>query len=147
MTADTKVAITEEITTITASETNEIALTLSDDVTTVTVNNLALPSSVPTSATVVSFTPYNTITADTVEVALQQLADQNFRSASAPSGANVGEGDIWYDTDDDQLKVYRETSSGTFAFVPIMVGNISSDSDTVDAGSYQEIYKCHKQLR
>ena len=136
MTADTKVAITEEITTITASETNEIALTLSDDVTTVTVNNLALPSSVPTSATVVSFTPYNTITADTVEVALQQLADQNFRSASAPSGANVGEGDIWYDTDDDQLKVYRETSSGTFAFVPIMVGNISSDSDTVDAGSY-----------
>ena len=136
MTADTKVAITEEITQITPSATNEIALTLSDDVTTVTVNNLALPSSVPTSATVVSFTPYNTITATTVEVALQQLADQNFRSASAPSGANVGEGDIWYDTDDDQLKVYRETSSGTFAFVPIMVGNISSDSDTVDAGSY-----------
>ena len=136
MTADTKVAITEEITQITPSATNEIALTLSDDVTTVTVNNLALPSSVPTSATVVSFTPYNTITATTVEVALQQLADQNFRSASAPSGANVGEGDIWYDTDDDQLKVYRETSSGNFAFVPIMVGNISSDSDTVDAGSY-----------
>lgn len=136
MTADTKVAITEEITQITPSATNEIALTLSDDVTTVTVNNLALPSSVPTSATVVSFTPYNTITANTVEVALQQLADQNFRSASAPSGANVGEGDIWYDTDDDQLKVYRETSSGNFAFVPIMVGNISSDSDTVDAGSY-----------
>ena len=136
MTADTKVAITEEITTITASETNEIALTLSDDVTTVTVNNLALPSSVPTSATVVSFTPYNTITADTVEVALQQLADQNFRGDSTPSGATVGEGDIWYDTDDDQLKVYRETSSGNFAFVPIMVGNISADSDTIDAGSY-----------
>lgn len=136
MTADTKVAITEEITTITPSATNEIALTLSDDVTTVTVNNLALPSSVPTSATVVSFTPYNTITANTVEVALQQLADQNFRGASTPSGATVGEGDIWYDTDDDQLKVYRETSSGNFAFVPIMVGNISADSDTIDAGSY-----------
>ena len=136
MTADTKVAITEEITTITPSATNEIALTLSDDVTTVTVNNLALPSSVPTSATVVSFTPYNTITANTVEVALQQLADQNFRGASTPSGATVGEGDIWYDTDDDQLKVYRETSSGNFAFVPIMVGNISPDSDTIDAGSY-----------
>ena len=136
MTADTKDANTEEITTITPSATNEIALTLSDDVTTVTVNNLALPSSVPTSATVVSFTPYNTITANTVEVALQQLADQNFRGASTPSGATVGEGDIWYDTDDDQLKVYRETSSGNFAFVPIMVGNISADSDTIDAGSY-----------
>ena len=136
MTADTKVAITEEITTITPSATNEIALTLSDDVTTVTVNNLALPSSVPTSATVVSFTPYNTITATNVQAALEQLADQNFRGASTPSGATVGEGDIWYDTDDDQLKVYRETSSGNFAFVPIMVGNISADSDTIDAGSY-----------
>jgi len=67
---------------------------------------------------------------------LKELADQNFRSASAPSGDRVEEGDTWYDTDDDQLKVYRETSSGVFAWVPIMVGNISADSDTVDAGSY-----------
>ena len=84
----------------------------------------------------ISITPYNTITSSNLQTALQQLADQNFRGASAPTGSTLDEGDIWYDTDDDQLKVYRETSTGNFAFVPIMVGNISPDSDTIDAGSY-----------
>ena len=146
MTTPTQIAVTEEITKVSATN-NTVSIALSDNNTTVSVNNFALPFLPVTSAENVSFSAYNTITANNVRDALQQLADQNFRSASAPSGANVGEGDIWYDTDDDQLKVYRETSSGNFAFVPIMVGNISPDSDTVDAGSYYEIYKCHKQLR
>ena len=79
---------------------------------------------------------HNTITANNVQTALEQLADQDFRGTSTPSGSNIQEGDTWYDTDDDQLKVYRETSTGVFAWVPIMIGNISADSDTVDAGSY-----------
>tara|TARA_E500000081_G_scaffold76113_1_gene77749 strand:+ start:7493 stop:7900 length:408 start_codon:yes stop_codon:yes gene_type:complete len=135
MTTPTQIAVTEEITKVSATN-NTVSIALSDNNTTVSVNNFALPFLPVTSAENVSFSAYNTITANNVRDALQQLADQNFRSASAPSGANVGEGDIWYDTDDDQLKVYRETSSGNFAFVPIMVGNISPDSDTVDAGSY-----------
>ena len=44
--------------------------------------------------------------------------------------------DTWYDIDDNQLKVYRETSSGVFEWVPIMIGNISDDSDTLDAGAF-----------
>ncbi len=36
----------------------------------------------------------------------------------------------------NQLKIYREVSSGTFQFVPIMIGNDSADSDTVDAGAF-----------
>jgi hypothetical protein len=48
----------------------------------------------------------------------------------------VDEGDIWYDTDDNELKVYRETSTGVFQWVPIMVGAAGSDSDTVDAGAF-----------
>ena len=135
MTTPTQIAVTEEITKVSATN-NTVSIALSDNNTTVSVNNFALPFLPVTSAENVSFSASNTITANNVRDALQQLADQNFRSASAPSGANVGEGDIWYDTDDDQLKVYRETSSGNFAFVPIMVGNISPDSDTVDAGSY-----------
>ena len=135
MTTPTQIAVTEEITKVSATN-NTVSIALSDNNTTVSVNNFALPFLPVTSAENVSFSAYNTITANNVRDALQQLADQNFRSASAPSGANVGEGDIWYDTDDDQLKVYRETSSGNFAFVPIIVGNISPDSDTVDAGSY-----------
>jgi len=47
------------------------------------------------------------------------LADQFYRGTDAPTGNNLEEGDLWYDTDDDQLKVYRETSSNIFEFVPL----------------------------
>lgn len=76
--------------------------------------------------------------ATNVEDALLQLADQFFVQSSAPAAdtTNLAEGDLFYDTDDNQLKIYRETSSGTFSFVPIMIGNDSADSDTIDAGSF-----------
>ena len=57
-------------------------------------------------------------------------------TAPADGSTNLEEGDFFYDTDDNQLKVYRETSSGVFEFVPIMVGAASGDSDTVDAGAF-----------
>ena len=74
----------------------------------------------------------------TVEGALNFLANQFYVATTAPSAntTNLAEGDLFYDTDDNQLKIYRETSSGTFEFVPIMIGNDSADSDTVDAGSF-----------
>ena len=86
----------------------------------------------------ISITPHNTVTATSVQGSIEQLADQQFRGTTAPTAGttNLSEGDFFYDTDDDQLKVYRETSTGTFEFVPIMVGNISPDSDTVDAGAF-----------
>tara|TARA_X000001316_G_C920895_1_gene35140 strand:+ start:1022 stop:1414 length:393 start_codon:yes stop_codon:yes gene_type:complete len=61
----------------------------------------------------------NIIPAGTVANALGVLADQFFRSDSAPTGSNLEEGDLWYDTDDDQLMVYRETSPGNLEFVPL----------------------------
>lgn len=80
--------------------------------------------------------PYKTITNTSLQGALQQLADQNFRGTTTPTGSNIEEGDTWYDTDDNQLKVYRETSAGVFEWVPIIIGNISPDSDTLDAGAF-----------
>ena len=83
--------------------------------------------------------PVGTLTGtDNVEDALNFLANQFFVSTTAPTSSttNLAEGDLYYDTDDNQLKIYRETSSGTFEFVPIMIGNNSADSDTVDAGSF-----------
>tara|TARA_B100001059_G_scaffold38757_1_gene31346 strand:- start:2295 stop:2708 length:414 start_codon:yes stop_codon:yes gene_type:complete len=137
MTGQTTLQITESVTDVTATG-DTISVAITDDVTTVQAYTLAIPFEVPgqIAASNVTVTPYNTITSSTLQAALQELADQDFRGASAPSGSSVQEGDTWYDTDDDQLKVYRETSSGTFAWVPIMVGNISPDSDTIDAGSY-----------
>jgi hypothetical protein len=131
----TKIAITEEVTQVAVTNNNSIGVALSDNVTTVSVNNMALPAQFQDAANI-AITPYNTITSTNLQGALQQLADQNFRGTSAPTGSTVQEGDTWYDTDDDQLKVYRETSSGTFQWVPIIVGAAGGDSDTVDAGSY-----------
>ena len=73
-----------------------------------------------------------------VESALGFLADQHFVQTTAPTAntTNLAEGDFFYDTDDNQLKIYRETSNGNYEFVPIMIGNDSSDSDTIDAGSF-----------
>jgi len=132
----TQVAITEEVTKVEVTNNNSISVTLDDNTTTlVTVNNLALPAQFQDAANI-AVTPYNTITSSNLQTALQQLADQNFRGTSAPTGGTVQEGDTWYDTDDDQFKVYRETSSGTFQWVPIIVGAAAGDSDTIDAGSY-----------
>ena len=137
MSAQTTLEVTESVTEVSASG-DTLTITLTDDVTEVQAYTLAVPFEVPGQITAsnVTVTPYNTIASTNLQTVLQGLADQDFRGASAPSGSTVSEGDTWYDTDDDQLKVYRETSSGNFAWVPIMVGNISPDSDTIDAGSY-----------
>ncbi len=76
--------------------------------------------------------------ADTVEDALLELADQLWVQTTAPTAGttNLAEGDFFYDTDDNQLKIYREISTGTFSWVPGMIGNTSADSDAIDAGSF-----------
>lgn len=104
---------------------SDTAITIQEDVTTVSVS-ATVPEGV-TSASGITLVPYTTVTATNVQTALEQLADQFFRSASAPTGGNLAEGDLWYDTDDDQLKVYRETSLNNFEFVPL-----ASATDTMD---------------
>ena len=133
----TGLEITEDVTDVSITG-DQLVVNITDDVTKIEAFTLAVPTNVINTlpAANVTFTAHNTITANNVQTALEQLADQDFRGTSTPSGSNIQEGDTWYDTDDDQLKVYRETSTGVFAWVPIMIGNISADSDTVDAGSY-----------
>jgi len=134
-TEPTVVYITEDVTDITVTSDNTVEVTLSPDTSTIEINNFAVPINFLDAANVI-VAPYNTVTATNVQAALEQLADQDFRSTTTPTGSNIEEGDTWYDTDDNQLKVYRETSEGVFEWVPIMVGNISPDSDTLDAGAF-----------
>tara|TARA_Y100000389_G_scaffold87298_1_gene83864 strand:+ start:2855 stop:3262 length:408 start_codon:yes stop_codon:yes gene_type:complete len=131
----TTIQIVEEVTELSVSNVNDISVTLIDDPTILTVNNFAIPVQFMDSGNV-SFDGHGPITADNVRDAIQQLADQNFRTTETPTGPNIQEGDTWYDTDDDQLKVYRETSTGTFEWVPIIVGAAGDDSDTLDAGAF-----------
>jgi hypothetical protein len=92
--------------------------------------------SVQGSAGSVGFSPYNTITANNVQSALEQLADQDFRGDDLPSASNIEEGDTFYDKNDDQYKLYRETSPGVFQWVPIIVGAAEHGSDILDAGAF-----------
>ena len=106
--------------------------------TTLTISS-AIASSLNDASSVTFTSPVGTLGGQsTVEGALNFLANQFYVATTAPSAntTNLAEGDLFYDTDDNQLKIYRETSSGTFEFVPIMIGNDSADSDTVDAGSF-----------
>ena len=117
---------------ITESSTSVVA---SGTATTLEVFNTSLPS-ISSAASAVSSNAYGPITATTVQGAIEQLADQNFRQAAAPTGSSVSEGDTWYDTDDDEFKVYREISTGNFQWAPIMLGTPPGDSDIVDAGAF-----------
>lgn len=77
------------------------------------------------------------LSATNVKDAIAELAGENFKGTDQPSGSQVNEGDTWYDTDDNQLYLYRETSNGVFQWIPIMVGSAGGDSDTLDAGAFQ----------
>ena len=131
----TSVQITEEVTQLSVTNDNGVSVNLVESPTLLTVNNFAIPANFM-DAENVAFAAHGTITADNVSDALKQLADQDFRTTETPTGPNIEEGDTWYDIDDNQLKVYRETSPGIFEWVPIIVGNISEDSDTLDAGAF-----------
>ena len=112
------------------------SVTVTDPIRSVTVTTNALPSTSTVSAASVAVSAHGTITATNLEDALQELADQNFRGTSTPTGDNIEEGDTWYDTDDDQFYVYRETSTDTFEWVPVVLGAAGGDSDTLDAGAF-----------
>ena len=121
--------------TITPSTT---ALNATAQTTTLTISS-AIGGDVSDAAGITFSGGVGTISSEnTVKDALNFLANQFFVSTTAPTSSttDLAEGDLYYDTDDNQLKIYRETSTGTFEFVPIMIGNNSADSDTVDAGSF-----------
>jgi methylmalonyl-CoA mutase cobalamin-binding subunit len=101
--------------------------------TTISAANIALAD---TNASAMGISSISGLTATNVQAAIEELAGNDFRQSTTPTGSQVSEGDTWYDTDDNQLKVYRETSNGVFQWVPIIVGAANGDSDTLDAGSY-----------
>ncbi len=125
----TSVAISETVTTVTVAE-DTTTINIAPTITTVEAKGLAISLA---NAAALPVTPYGTVTATNVQDALQQLADQDFRSTSQPTGTNVQEGDTWYDTDDNIMKVYREISSGVFAWTNLVV---AETDDTLDAGAF-----------
>ena len=71
-----------------------------------------------------------------VQEALKDLADQFFRQSATPSGDNLGEGDLWYDTANEELRVYRQVSGGFEWHTIAAAGGDSPTMNTLDGGSF-----------
>lgn len=87
-------------------------------------------------ATATAISSVSGLSATNVQTAIEELAGNTFQQDNAPTGSQINEGDTWYDTNDNEYKIYRETSTGVYQWVPIMVGSASGDSDTLDAGAF-----------
>ena len=85
-------------------------------------------------ANTIGINPTGTITATNVQDALEQLADQKFVQDTAPTTAdpNLDEGDLWYNTVDDKLMVYRNTNWEEL----ILAAQLEEGSD---AAEYEDI--------
>jgi hypothetical protein len=131
----TTITVVEDVTNVTVESSVSTSLTIQPSTTSVSLSAIS-PADASTSAAQLSFTPHNVITATNVQDALEQLADQYFRSNDVPdpTTTNLEEGDFFYDLNDNQLKVYRETSTNVFQFVPL--AQATGDMETVDAGSF-----------
>tara|TARA_Y100001938_G_C7862703_1_gene316396 strand:+ start:16 stop:420 length:405 start_codon:yes stop_codon:yes gene_type:complete len=130
------VTITENPIYVTVNETdNTVTLNQSDNpITITTTSDLTLQAG---SAGDIVYTQTGTLPGGNVQEALADLADQFFRQSSTPSGDNLAEGDLWYNTATDELLVYREVSTGSFEFhVIASAGGSSPTAFTLDGGSF-----------
>ena len=83
-------------------------------------------------AAAINYTPSGRMAATTVQGALDEIAGDFFVQDSTPSGSQLNEGDLWYDTDDDEIKVYRESTWQTLAGA----GGTAETMLTLDGGSF-----------
>ena len=108
-------------------------ISIEANATTIVSSTIALGNA---NASAMAVVPVGNLTATNVQTALEALASVTFQQSSVPVGSQVSEGDTWYDLDDNEFKVYRETSPGVLQWVPIIVGAAGDGSDLLDAGAF-----------
>jgi hypothetical protein len=129
------VTVTESPTYITVDESNlTVTLNQSDNPITITTSSdLVLAASL---AADVNYTATGSLAGGNLQDALGDLADQFFRQSSTPSGSNLAEGDLWYNTSSEELFVYRQVSGGYEWHTIAAAGGSSPTSFTLDGGSF-----------
>ena len=129
------ITITEEPIYVTVDETaNTVTLDQSDNPITITTSSdLTYQASL---AADVTYTPTGSLAGGNLQDALGDLADQFFRQSSTPSGSNLAEGDLWYNTSSEELFVYRQVSGGYEWHTIASAGGSSPTSFTLDGGSF-----------
>ena len=125
-----EVAITVDETVVTVTED---ATTINITPTTYEVSIEAVATLIPTALSM-SVTPYKTITKTNVQQALEELADQNFRGSTTPTGSTLEVGDTWYDTANNIFYVYR-TVGGITDWYPLLNTDVGEE-DNLDGGAF-----------
>jgi|TARA_B100000902_G_scaffold371722_1_gene398092 hypothetical protein len=97
-------------TTLTISGTST-EYNISGDSTTLTMNTAISGAN----ASDIVYAPSGRMSSTNIQDALDELSGDYFMQAAQPTGSQLNEGDLWYDTDDDELKVYRGTQWQTLA--------------------------------
>jgi len=97
-------------TTLTISGTST-EYNISGDSTTLTMNTAISGAN----ASDIVYAPSGRMSSTNIQDALDELSGDYFMQAATPTGSQLNEGDLWYDTDDDELKVYRGTQWQTLA--------------------------------
>ena len=130
------VSIVVDTTTVTVTSEEAVNVAIAPETTDVAIS--VVPAS--TIASAIGSVAYANITATNIQTAIEQLADQFYRGSTTPSGTNLGEGDLWYDTANEELRVYREISSGSFAWIALAAGGYitgeTSLMDKLDGGYF-----------
>ena len=130
------VSIEVDTTTVTVTSEEAVNVAIAPETTTVAIS--VVPAS--TIASAIGSVAYANITATNIQTAIEQLADQFYRGSTTPTGTNLGEGDLWYDTANEELRVYREISSGSFAWIALAAGGYitgeTSLMDKLDGGLF-----------
>ena len=122
------ISVAEDVTTIAVTSEDAINVAITEDITDISVS--AVPAT--TTAASITYDSYASITAETVQGALEALADQFFRQSATPSGTSLSEGDLWYDTVNEQLKVYRQVSGGYEWQALVSGGYVSGETSSMD---------------
>ena len=129
------VTVTETPTYVTVNESNtEVTLNQSDNPITVTTST-DLITALGLAADV-TYTQHGSLPGGNVQDALADLADQFFRQSATPTGDNLQEGDLWYNTSSEELFVYRQVSGGFEWHTIASAGGSSPTSFTLDGGSF-----------
>ena len=109
---------------------SDITLNITENNSTVTVQEseeTQISVTTTSNASEIAFTPQGSLTSTNVQEALAELSELEYSQASAPTGS-IGEGALWYDTDDEQFYVRANDE-----WKEVVLGQYSGD---LDGGSY-----------
>ena len=125
----TTVTVSEDRTSVSEITIGEVKLNIVPELSTVSVD-FVLPE---TDSEKYIFSPYRDINSTNLQSALNEFANEVGVTKQNEEPVEYSEGDLWYDIDDNQLKLAREVN-GSVVFIPLLSGD--PDMDTLNGGDF-----------